>query len=103
MKKHFNPKILTALLLLIFLCGAAIAYSQMRNIPPSGPNMDMVNMQQIQALRAELAKLRVDLIACHDELNEVRKQLELCEKGATAESDKSKAPEKKGSDSTPAP
>ena len=77
MKTILNRKVLF-LLLAVCIFSAAAVYAQMRPLNPS--TNEMIQATQIQALRAEVMKLRVDLTVCHEELDRVKKQLDLCEK-----------------------
>lgn len=71
------------ILVLAFLLLAGAVFAQTRNLGPS--STEILNMHQVQALRAQLVKLHVELTACRDELVEVRKQLALCERKASGD------------------
>jgi len=55
---------------------AAAAFAQMRPIHPG--TTDILQTQQIQALRLEVARLQVQLVACHEEVDSLKEQLGAC-------------------------
>jgi hypothetical protein len=85
MKRSF----LIALFAVSLIAAAMVAGAQTLPFHPS-PG-ELINSQQIHALRAEVMQLRVMLIACQEDLEKAKKALELCEKGTKALEEAEKA------------
>ena len=64
--------ILASILVVIALTAGAL-YAQGIPLRPNGS--EILHLQRIQELQLELTRLRVQLVACHDELETAREQL----------------------------
>ena len=85
MKKYKRYGLLIAAVIVCLLLAAA-AFAQHRNIGPS--SSEIIHIQQIQALRAEMMQLRIQLTACRGDLTEANKELEKCDQDQKTKEDK---------------
>jgi uncharacterized protein HemX len=95
-----DGKTIAVFLIVASLIFGAAGYTFARQNVLSPTSTEILHQEQLHMLRSEVMQLRVALMACHEELAEVRKQLEKCEKGAEAGENQGKE-EKPASEVTP--